>query len=195
MITWFKQVLHKVTNARNLVILKYKGVTFGRNFRMKGTLKVYGKGNNITIGDDFFGQSGIRYNPVGLGKPFVLQVINDGRISIGNKVGMSNCVLCAQDYIEIGDRTNIGGGTLIIDTDCHSLILEERISYPDPGIKHRPVKIGSGVFVGANSIILKGTTIGDRAVIGAGSVVSGNIPAGEIWVGNPAKKIKNVERV
>lgn len=75
------------------------------------------------------------------------------------------------------------------------MILEERITYPDPGIKHRPVKIGSGVFVGANSIILKGTTIGDRAVIGAGSVVSGNIPAGEIWAGNPAKKIKNVEKM
>lgn len=193
MLNRIKACIHKFLNIGNLITMRSKKVLVGKNFTMKGLLKIYGKGSNITIGDDFFGQSGIRYNPVGLGKPFVLQIINDGKINIGNKVGMSNCVICCQEYVEIGDYSNIGGGTLIIDTDCHSLKLEERLSYPDLGIKHQAIKIGKGVFVGANSIILKGTIIGDGAVIGAGSVVSGCIPSAEIWAGNPAKKIRDLE--
>ncbi len=195
MLNKIKVCVHNILNSRNILLLHFKKAVVGCNFRMKGSLRILGKGSNITIGDNFYGQSGIRYNPVGLGKPFVLQIIDDGKIRIGNNVGMSNCVICAQDLVEIGDFSNIGGGTLIMDTDCHSLILEERLSYPDPGIKHRPVKIGNGVFIGANCIIMKGSFIGDRAVIGAGSVVSGTIPEGEIWAGNPAKFIKKVETI
>ena len=53
--------------------------------------------------------------------------------------------------------------------------------------------IGKRVFVGGHSIILKGVTIGDDAVIGAGSVVAKNVPVGEIWAGNPARFIRKVK--
>lgn len=50
--------------------------------------------------------------------------------------------------------------------------------------------INDNVFIGARCIILKGVTIGSKSIIGAGSVVTKNIPEGEIWAGNPAKFIK-----
>lgn len=56
--------------------------------------------------------------------------------------------------------------------------------------KKRPVVIGEGCFLGANSIILKGTTLGKNVVVGAGSVVSGTFPDNVIIAGNPARIIK-----
>ena len=59
--------------------------------------------------------------------------------------------------------------------------------------KTAEVKIGNNVFIGANTIVLKGVTIGDRSIIGAGSVVTKNIPEDEIWGGNPAKFIRKID--
>lgn len=55
-----------------------------------------------------------------------------------------------------------------------------------------PVKIGKNVWIGSNSTILPGVTIGDNAIIGAGSVVTKDIPADMIAVGNPAKVIRSI---
>ena len=52
--------------------------------------------------------------------------------------------------------------------------------------------IGEDVFIGAHSIILKGVTIGARSIVGAGSVVTKDIPADEVWAGNPAKCIRKL---
>lgn len=57
-------------------------------------------------------------------------------------------------------------------------------------IKTKPIKIGDGCFIGANSIILKGTTLGRNVVVGAGSVVHGEFPDNVIIAGNPAKIVK-----
>ena len=51
--------------------------------------------------------------------------------------------------------------------------------------------LGGGVFIGANSIITKPLTIGKRAIIGAGSIVTHDVPDYQIWAGNPARFIKN----
>lgn len=55
------------------------------------------------------------------------------------------------------------------------------------------VTIGNRVFIGMNTLIVKAVSIGDNAVIGAGSVVTKDIPAGEIWAGNPARFIRKRE--
>ena len=86
----------------------------------------------------------------------------------------------------------LGGGVKIMDSDAHSLDYEKRGKGHQIDIPMtKPVTIGDDVFVGANAMILKGVTIGQRAIIGAGSVVTKNVPAGEIWAGNPARKIGN----
>lgn len=59
----------------------------------------------------------------------------------------------------------------------------------------KAIVVEDGVFIGANVTILKGTYIGKNSIIGAGSVVTGKIPANEIWGGNPAKYIKQVPKV
>ena len=55
-----------------------------------------------------------------------------------------------------------------------------------------PICIGEDVFIGANSTILKGVTIGDRSIVASGSVVTKSIPSDQLWGGNPAKKIRDL---
>lgn len=83
------------------------------------------------------------------------------------------------------------GGTKIYDTDFHWLDFEKRIR--ETGGKTSPVTIKDGAFIGGSCIILKGVTIGEKSVIGAGSVVTKSVPDGEMWAGNPAKFIRKLD--
>ena len=110
---------------------------------------------------------------------------NGGKIIINEGVGMSGCSLYSMESITIGRNTDIGSGCKIIDNDFHPLPYSER--YPVERLdllKKRPVVIGEGCFLGANSIILKGTTLGKNVVVGAGSVVSGTFPDNVIIAGS-----------
>lgn len=116
-------------------------------------------------------------------------------MKIGNSSGLSNTYITCQKKIAIGDRVLIGANCQIFDTDFHSL--ESKYRYgakiDDSKIKRRDVIIEDDVFIGTGCIVLKGTHIGQGAIIGAGSVVSGDIPPYEIWAGNPAKFVKKTE--
>ena len=82
----------------------------------------------------------------------------------------------------------LGGGSKIYDTDFHWLDYYKRST--QGGGMTSPIYIDDGVFIGANCIILKGIHIGKKAIIGAGSVVTKDIPQEEIWAGNPARRIR-----
>ncbi len=88
----------------------------------------------------------------------------------------------------------IGAGCKIYDTDFHPIDAEYRFGgrKDNQETKTKPIVIEDGVFIGGHSIILKGTHIGSNTVIGAGSVVSGEIPANQIWAGNPARFIRKL---
>ena len=58
----------------------------------------------------------------------------------------------------------------------------------------KPIKIGRGCFIGTRSIILKGVTLGDRVIIGAGSVVTKDVPAYSIAAGNPARVVRTLPK-
>ena len=94
--------------------------------------------------------------------------------------------------IYIGKRVLIGGWTNIYDTDFHPIHYLDRKENPNDG-KTDPILIDDDVFIGAHTIILKGTKIGKGSVIGAGSVVAKDIPPNQIWAGNPVRFIRNLD--
>lgn len=175
----------------NFFLFKYYNVIIGKNFRCDGRMIIQGRGE-YSIGNDVHIISKELLNPVGGGKT-VLQTLDGGKISIGNNVGISHAILCAREKIIIEDNVLIGGGTKIYDNDFHSLEYLYRMQNPDRHIRKGQVKIKEGAFIGAHSIILKGVEIGEHSIVGAGSVVSCNIPNHEIWAGNPAEFIRKIE--
>lgn len=101
----------------------------------------------------------------------------------------NGCIIECHSKIIIGVACGISDNVRISDSDVHSMLLD--------GVKQEntaPISIGNHVWIGANSIILKGVTIGDDAVIAAGSVVTKNVPAHTLVGGVPATILKeNIE--
>jgi len=110
------------------------------------------------------------------------------RIRIGPDTYINrNTMLDATESLEIGSNCAIGPGCYLTDHD-HGL----DPSLPPLGqpMMSAPTRLGNEVWLGANVVVLKGVTIGDRAVIGAGSVVSRDIPPGAVAVGFPARIVR-----
>jgi len=105
-------------------------------------------------------------------------------IRIGAGVFLNfNCVILDVVEVTIGDKTQIGPGVQILAAD-HPRDPAVRASGLEFG---QPVRIGKNVWIGAGAIILPGVTVDDDAVIGAGSVVTRDVPAGATVIGNPAQ--------
>lgn len=181
----------------NLPKFLLHNVKYGRRLKIRGILFIQTAGkcekNAIVIGDDTCINSSLSSNPIGGGTKTILNVRNKGHIIIGNRCGISNTAIVSDCMVCIGNDTNIGSGTIIYDTDFHPIGVEDRMrGYA--GTKTKPVKIGDKVFIGGHCIILKGVTIGDGAVVGAGSVVTRDVPPYEIWAGNPAKFVRKISK-
>ena len=109
-------------------------------------------------------------------------------IKIGKNVFINACCRFQdQGGIEIGDGSLIGHNTTIATLN-HDFNPAKRAN-----LHPSPVKIGKNVWIGSDCTILPGIEIGDGAVIGAGSVVTKNVPANSIAVGSPARVIKQIE--
>ncbi|SKB36465.1 acyltransferase [Macellibacteroides fermentans] len=95
------------------------------------------------------------------------------------------------DYIQIGDNCCLSTVTILAhDYSWYTLLDAFSDVLPDPGGE---VKIGNNCFIGFQAVILKDTIIGDNVIIGARSVVKGNIPSNTVWAGCPAKQICTLE--
>ena len=185
------KVRYLPADIQNAVTFQRKHVKKGDGVSVKGAIFITGRGR-ITLGDHVRINSCLAANPIGGDTRTVLNTFTDGEITVGDFSGLSNCALSARERIRIGKHVMIGGGTQIFDNDFHSLDYENRASEKDDGIRTEPVIIEDGAFIGARAIILKGVTIGKNSVVGAGAVVSRDVPDGEIWAGNPARFIKKV---
>ncbi len=109
-------------------------------------------------------------------------------IHLGERVFFNfNCVVLDVCPVRIGDFTLFGPGAQVL-TPLHPMNAELRRK-EEYGA---PIDIGSDVWVGAGALILPGVTIGDRAVIGAGSVVTRDVPAGVFAAGNPCRVIREI---
>lgn len=98
-----------------------------------------------------------------------------------------NTFLDAIESLRIGQNCAIGPNCYITDHDHGSDLKLPPLKQP---MIAKPTQIGNSVWIGANVTILKGVTIGDRTIVGAGSVVTRDLPANAIAVGVPAKVIK-----
>lgn len=93
--------------------------------------------------------------------------------------------------LEIGEYCKITAGVKILTHDYSRSVL--RLKYGEIIAEARKTVIGNNVFIGIDTIILMGSKIGDNVIIGAGSVISGNIPDNVVVAGNPAKIIRTLE--
>lgn len=127
-----------------------------------------------------------------------------GSIHIGDRTffGGGSRALCATN-IFIGNDVLVSFDVIIADHDSHSIYFDERKSDVTEWYHHRkdwqhvhtaPVRIHDKAWVGMRAVILKGVTIGEGAVVGAGSVVTRDVPPYAMVAGNPARVIKSVER-
>lgn len=189
-----KEVILKFKGAYNLclnsILLYRKHVSYDKSLDIRGRIKIHGNGN-IQIGRNVKINSSEESNPIG-GETYTVLALKGGKIIIGDNVGMSNVAIVSQKSVEIESDVLLGGSVKIYDTDFHSLDLERRRNRQksDEMPESKAVIIKRGAFIGAHSIILKGVTIGEGAIIGAGSVVSKDVPANEVWAGNPARSIR-----
>lgn len=106
-------------------------------------------------------------------------------IRLGRNVFLNfNCIILDVCEVDIGDGTQIGPGVQILAAD-HPRDAAERAAGLEFG---KPVVVGSNVWIGGGAILLPGVTVGDDAVIGAGSVVTRDVAAGATVMGNPARQ-------
>lgn len=175
----------------NKLRLKQKGITYGDNCLIFNSFYLRNNGK-ITIGNDFLLQSGKGYNPLSRNIKAALVTDSNANITIGNHVHCSSVCIWARKSIIIGDNVKIGGDTIIIDSNAHSINYQDRRNdiLDAANAIHNEVVIGNDVLIGTRCIILKGVHIGDRSIIGAGSVITKSIPADCIAAGNPCKVIK-----
>lgn len=148
-------------------------------------------GNIVNIGKN---RDAIEIGVKGLVRGELLVFKHAGKIKIGDwfYLGPNSSIWSAdEDGISIGNRVLISHGTHIHDSNSHPLDKDERFNqtrsvlttgHPqkNPGIKSAPITIGDDVWIGFGATILKGTTIGNNAVIGAGSIIKSDVPEGTI---------------
>ena len=170
------------------------GIKYGNNLKISGFLKIdITKRGFVRLGDNLSINSGHNYNVIGRQQKTIIVV--DGKLTIGSNVGMSSTAIVCKHKISIGNHVKLGGGVCIYDTDFHSLDPKiRRDSNLDKlNAKSAAIVLEDNVFVGAHSTILKGVTVGENSIIGACSLVSRSIPANQIWGGNPARFIREVQ--
>ena len=189
---------------RLIIRLSIGGKNLGKRVEIHGHiyLDIHPE-SKVRIGDDFIFTSGECINPLCRHqRGCIVAERPNSIIEIGHHVGMSSPCLWAKERITIGNYVNIGGDCIIMDSDAHNLDWRVRdsgemfapvVSMDNHTAKCAPIVIKDHVLIGAKSIILKGVTIGEVSVIGAGSVVVKDIPANCIAAGNPCKVIKRME--
>lgn len=189
------------SNWFKLIMMGNK-VQFGKKLLIKGVPVIFNKkGAKLKIGENCTIKSSFLSNLVGLySRTIIVTRAPGAEIIIGDNVGISGATIYARKQITIGDNTCIGGNCKILDNDFHPIEVEERnkLLHDANGgdsalIPARAISIGKNCFIGCNSIILKGTELGDGCVVGAGAVVSGKFPAGSVIAGNPARVIRKLE--
>ncbi len=152
-------------------------------------------GSHITIGaGTSLISSWRRATAAALATPVRLRTFGPGaRIDIGPGAQLSGTSIAARSTtISIGRQVLIAPNCIIVDSDFHAHLPPEARA-TEPGMEgDRPVTIGDYAWIGLNCIILKGVAIGEGAIIGAGSVVTKDVPPHSLAVGSPARIVRSL---
>ena len=185
------------------LVMKMTKIKYGKNLLLKGVPVIFNKGGaTLKIGNHVTIKSSFLSNLVGLYSRTIIVTRAPGAvIEIGDNVGISGATIYARKGIYIGENTCVGGNCKILDNDFHPIDVEERLRLLNDVhggdaadlIPTREIHIGKNCFLGCNSIILKGTVLGDGCVVGAGAVVSGQFEDNCVIAGNPARVIKRLK--
>ena len=152
------------------------------------------EGSSIIIEDGVSLISSPSTNPSGILHPCTLITQQPGAIiHLGKDSGMSGSTICCMKKVTIGEYVGLGANVKVFDNDFHSTNPYLRKYDNNTNIACEEIMIDDFAWIGADSIILKGVHIGYGAVIGAGSVITSDVPPLTIFAGNPAKYIKNVD--
>lgn len=196
---WVGHVHKRLFDARSrlMTVVWYKWLfaETGRKCSVSPPFYVY-QPHRVVLGDEVTFGPGCRIETVAA--PDETGPGSDGTVAggqdepllvIGNRVRLGHRVaISAMNRVEIGSGTNVASGCYI--SDNNHAIDPEGPPYRDQPITGSETRIGESVWIGHNVSVLAGANIGDRAVIGAGSVVRGNIPPFSIAVGAPARVVK-----
>lgn len=182
--------------TRSRLHLANGGVSIGLKASFHGVpIVTRCEGSTIEIGDRVGLCSDSRYTALGVARPVILRTLRAGAsIRIGSDCGLSGTTICSSLSVQIGERCLLGADVMITDTDFHQLSATGRRHASETNARAKSVLISNDVFVGARTIILPGVTIGEGAVVGAGSVVTRDVPAHSVCAGNPARVIRALER-
>jgi hypothetical protein len=176
-------------------VLRLTGVKISKSSVCYGKpLVSMSKNSSITIGDKSVLASHSSFTALGVSKPCIFRTMRErASIKIGSDTGLSGTTICAAKSIIIGNECLIGADVIITDNDFHAIKPENR-RYNDNinDISAEPVLIEDNVFIGARAIILKGVTIGKNSIIGAGAIVSSNVPPNVI-ITNKNSVMKNLK--
>lgn len=177
----------KINSIVETAYLRFIGVKIqGGEFR--GWTSVFLANDSIIeIGDGCAFNSNGYYNHIGLNHRCIITTMRQGaKIIIGAGTGISSSTITSWKSVYIGNNVRIGANCVIMDGDFH---------LDDPRVSDaRPIIIESGVWLGANVVVLKGITIGKNTVIGMNSIVTKDIPENCIAAGNPCKVIRFINR-
>jgi acetyltransferase-like isoleucine patch superfamily enzyme len=158
-------------------------VTIGKFFRVSGQLDIRGPGT-VIIGD-YCSIASPHLRPT---TPYTHSP--EAVIRIGHHVMLTGTRFGCAQLIEIGDNVSLSDSRLM-DTDFHSIEASSVPRYNTTG-RSKPILIGANAWIGAGSMILKGVTVGEHAVVAAGAVVVSRVPPRSVVLGNPARVIWRV---
>lgn len=179
------------TSIINGTVWRLKGVKLSTGIKYYGFAKVCrNPGSIISIGENCGFRSDKFSNLIGVNRRCILSTHSaNAVIKIGDGCGFSGVTIGCADSITIGNNVLVGANTVITDFDWHNA---DPLRRKEPCTSMKPIIIEDNVFIGLNSIVWKGVTIGENSVIGANSVVTKSIPENCIAAGNPAKVIRSL---
>ena len=173
----FAKLLDRVQSRLRVAFYRarYPQAILGPHLGIRGKLIITGPGKVVVGPHCFFDAA--------TGRPNKIQTFDPAAtVTIGSRCYLNGIEIAAQSSVTLGDDC-IVADALIMDTDFHSI----EINRHDPAapVKTRPIEIAGNVWVGNRTIILKGVSIGENSVIGAGTVVRQSVPANAVVIGNP----------